>query len=179
MKIKTCIKDNSGITLVELIVVMAIISVISVSTIIGVGILGYGNAKSAAGRIRALSDNVRIENMTKKETYYLVIHQVNKDYCLTIQTEKDGLREDKMTKKLDLGNGRISFQDTEGIYYIVSSEPIEDENVCDSLELTFKRETGGLKEYDTDKWVKTITVESGNKSYNIHLVAATGKAYID
>lgn len=179
MKRKTCIKDNSGITLIELIVVIAIISIISVGTIIGIGILGYGNAKSAAGRIKALSDNVRIENMTKKDPYYLVIHQVNKEYYLTIQTMKDGHRTDKMTEKLELRNGKISFQDTVGSSFIVSTEPVEGVSVSESLELTFKKDTGGLEEYDTGRWVKTITVESGNSSYDVHLVVATGKAYID
>ena len=177
MKKKTCLKDSRGFTLIELIVVIAIISILSVGTLLGASVLGHGNAKSATGRIKSLLDNVRIENMTKKEPYYLLISQVNNNYNLTIQTVKDGHRVDKASEKLDIRKGKISFLITDGSSYIVSSEPIEG-NV-NELELTFNKETGELVEYVSGKWVKAITVESGNRLYNIHLVRATGKAYID
>ena len=177
MRIKTCLKDNGGFTLVELIIVIAIISILSVSTILGASILGYGNAKSTTGRIKSLLDNVRIENMTKKEPYYIVINQVDKNYYLTIQTIREGIRVDTVTEKLDLRKGKISFINTDGSTYVISSVP--DVNVRDKLEVTFKKDTGGISKNYMNETVKTIVVECNNKSYNIHLVLTTGKVYID
>lgn len=179
MKRVTYLSDNKGFTLIELIIVIAIIAIISLGTVLGVGILGYGNAKSATARIKSLSDYARIENMTKKEKYFLVIYHQDKDYFISIQTEKDGIRTNKKTEKLDLRKGSISFQNKDGNNYLISSIAIEGVNVRDKLELEFTKDTGGLKSNYLGEMVKFLEVECNNISYKIYFVEATGKAYVD
>lgn len=173
-------KNNRGITLIELIVVIAIISILSLGTALSVGLLGYGNAKSATGRIVTGLDSVRLENMTKKEQYYLVVYQKDKDYYLSIQTVKDSGRIITKEEKLDLKKGKISFKDTDGIHYHISSDVAEG-NVKDELVVTFAKDTGGLmgNSLGDGEVIKTIYVECNRMEYIIHLVEATGKYYVD
>lgn len=179
MKRVTYLRDSRGFTLIELIIVMAIISIISLGTILGVGILGYGNAKSATARIKSLSDNARIENMTKKKEYYLVIYHQDKNYYISIQTEKNGSRINIKTEKLDLRKGSISFQNKDGNRFLISSEPVEGVEIRDKLEIEFTKETGGLKTNFLGEIVKFIEVECNKTSYKIYFVEATGKVYVD
>ncbi|NLJ97633.1 MAG: prepilin-type N-terminal cleavage/methylation domain-containing protein [Clostridiales bacterium] len=179
-------KKNQGFILVELIIVIAIISILSLGTALSVGLLGYGNAKSATGRIATMLDKVRVENMTKKEQYYLVIYKENKDYYLSVQTLKDGIKTKTKEEKLKLKKGKISFLDTRGNLYYVSSDSSES-NVKEELVVTYTKDTGSLMDtrvfsgslLGEEEIVRTIFVECNNISYKIHLVEATGKHYVD
>lgn len=171
---------NRGITLIELIIVIAIISILSLGTALSIGLIGYGDAKSATGRITTVLARVRLENMTKKEQYYLVIYQKDNDYYLSIQTDEDSARIIVSEEKLDLKNGNISYEDTEGNLYKVSSD-LAEVNVRDELVVTFAKETGGLigNSLGDEEIVKTIYVECNRIEYKIHLVKETGKYYIN
>ena len=179
MKRKADLKDNRGFTLIELIVVIAIISILAVGTLLGTSILGLGNAKSAAGRIKSLSDYTRLENMTKKERYYLVIYQKENNYYLSINRGRDDQEVSIKTEKLDLRNGRIIFHYTDLSSCVISTESLESENTSERLDISYAKGTGGIMADSNGKLVEYIRVEIGNKSYNIHLVMATGRAYID
>ena len=179
MKRATFLKNNRGFTLIELLIVMVIIALFLVGTVLGVGVLGYGNTKSAASRIRAVSDNVRIQNMTKKEGCYLVIYKEDKDYFLRIETERDGTRVVTSTERLDLRKGNISFQSSDGNRYLVSDILVDGVNVSEKLELTYAKDTGKFVRNSMGILIKNITVECNDISYRINLVEATGKAYID
>lgn len=168
---------NRGFTLIEFIIVIAIISILSLGTAISMGLFGYGNAKNATGRIGATLDSVRLENMTKKDKYYLVIYLKNNDYYLSVQTMKNGSWTLQSEEKLDLKKGTISFKNDDGINHAISSEPME--GARQRLEVTFSKDTGGTKNNTLGEIVKIINVDCNNTSYKIHLVEATGKYYID
>lgn len=170
-------KDSRGFTLVELITVMAIISILSVVSVLGVSILRYGNGKSAAGRIVSALNNVRVENLTKVEQYYLVIYHEDKNYYISIQSGEGIDRKEIKKEKLDLRNGEIRCQ-TNKESYLISSISVDDEITREELELSFIKDTGGLKKDSMDEQVEFITVKAGHRSYDIYLVEATGKVYI-
>lgn len=180
LKKTTCFSDSRGVTLIELIVVMAIISIISVGSMLGMGVLGYGSAKSVTGRIKSLADYVRIENMTRSEQYYLVIYNKDNSYFVCIQSrENDGSIVDVRTERLDLRQGSIYYQDTDDNRYLISSEAVDDVEVRDKLMIEYIKDTGGLRKGLTVKPVKFIEVVYNRGSYRLYFVEATGKTYVE
>lgn len=180
LKKTTTFRDNRGMTLVELIIVMTIIIVISVGSLLGFGVLGYGGVKEAAGRMKSLADYVRLENMTRSEQYYLVIYHEDDNYYACVQARgNDGSSIDIRKEKLDLKKGHLYYQDSDDNRYLISSYTVEDIEVKDRLEITFTKDTGGLRKDPAVKNVKFIEMAYSKGSYKIYFVEATGKTYIE
>ncbi|MBH1939788.1 type II secretion system protein [Mobilitalea sibirica] len=169
-------KDNRGITLIELLVVMIIIGVLGGASIFGARILGLGTAKSSTGRISAFLDYVQVENMTKNKIYYMIIKKGNdKDYYLIVETA-DGTV--VRSEKLDLVRGEITFyKKNDPTKYSVKNLTLDGEEV--NLEVSFLKESGGIRENRSHDKVTQIGISSAGRSYSIRLVEVTGRHYID
>ena len=161
-------KDNRGVTLVELIVVMLIISILAGGTVIAVGSLDSGNTKSTVERIGALLDYVRVLNMSKDRTYYLVVKKEGEVFTAFVQYD-DGGRQNLLTETLKLKNGEIKYSTDMGEETVGAD--------VSSLELSFSKE--GSIPAGSGGEIKSILISGGGHSRIIHLVAATGKHYIE
>ena len=73
-------KENSGMSLVELIIVIAIIGILAGVSIGMMGHIHYADTKKAVETIDAELDRLRIFSMSKKEIPYLYIYQLD-DGC--------------------------------------------------------------------------------------------------
>ncbi len=163
-------RNNQGITLVELIIVMAIIGVISAGSFISANMLGLGTAKSTVRRIASMLDSVQIENMTKSKSTDLIISEDGGSYYLTI---KSGTLE-LGREKLKLVKGQITYTRNDGTTWLISAGP---EPV--TAELCFRKDTGGFAPNSKGEIIRRIEVSSAGSTYAIHLVEATGKYYIE
>lgn len=173
-------KNNQGVTLIELIVVMAIAGILAGGSIFGARVLGMGSAKRYVNRINSMLDYVQLENMTKNKTHYLMIREENGSYIMEVRA---GSQPDSLiisSEKLKLVRGEITYQDkNSGKTYLVNSAPVPGRDVSPVLEVCFQKDTGGIAMNTYSEIITRIKVTSSGSSYTIFLVEATGKHYID
>ncbi len=173
-------KNNQGVTLIELIIVMAIASILAGGSIIGVRLLGVGSAKRNANRIDSMLDFVQLQNMTKSKVHYLIISEENGTYVMKVRAGA-GTEDPILAKEeLKLVRGEITYQRKyDGTTYLLSSTPVPGRTISPKLEICFRKDTGGVSMNTQGDIITRIGVTSAGRSYTIHLVEATGKHYID
>lgn len=167
-------KNNQGVTLVELIVVILIIGVLSVGGMYGIKSIDSGNVQAAVERVSALLDYVRGENMSKATVYYLVLEEDSGAYYANVETESEGVRERILQEKLKLKNGIITYQNSVGNVYTIDS----DASPSVKLELSYDKESGSINQFGGSD-IENIVFSSSGRIYTLHLVSITGKHYID
>lgn len=173
-------KKNAGFTIVELIVVVAMLSIFIGIFVVNVGrITGY-NAKECYKKISSAITENKIETLSKaKETgdIYLQIYQdtlKDRIYVRTVRNGKSASKEytdeTKLTKrsgvtvKYELKNGGSVTTKT-----ATKNHPL---NIC------FNRASGALVDPDDSYKVsklQKIIISSGGYQYSIDIVPATGK----
>lgn len=165
-------KDNRGMTFIELIIVVALMSVIVGVSIYGLGLVSGKPAEECAQKIVYSLNNARTEAMGK--------------YSTTYQLYKDGTSGMIMMRKI--------------VYTDATSLPIEtvatlggDEVAVKCkfegggevpfvngtiVELSFDRSTGGFNATPSGNCVGII-VSKGSTTKKIALIPPTGKVYIE
>lgn len=172
-------KDDHGFTLIELVLVVMLIGILSAGSIFGTRYLGFGSAKSTVERINAILDYVQVENMTKKESYYLIIRKLaSGNYQMSVETNGKVIS----SEELDLVRGEINYRVKEDSNrYLVSNDPVVGRVVSDKLEICFEKDSGGLRTNRPPQAVTVTQIEvtSAGRTYTIRLVEITGKHYIE
>lgn len=165
-------KDNRGISLIELIVVMLIMGILAVGSFSAYNLLARGHAKSATERVMALLNYVQAQNLAKSHTYTLVIKaDANGNYIANVvSTNAGGISKTELTEHLKLKGGSISFENNHGSLIDVATQ---------DLMISFRKDTGGIKEYSAGNTVTRIIISSSSSSLYIRLVTATGKNYLE
>lgn len=160
--------DNRGLTFIELVIVIIIMSLLTVGAVTGYGILNNADTGKAANAIINALDIVQIENMAKGSDYRVTVtcDSEGNYYLNTICDESI-----VSTEKLKLKNGSISYEILDK-----STVSVTDSN---KLELAFRKDTGGVKENSSKQIVTAIFVSGKDKSMTIRLITATGKHFIE
>lgn len=165
-------KLNSGMTLVELLVALAIIAIMVSVSVIGIGILSSGDSKKASGALRNALSEVRTNTLSIEASWEAVIRNNDGKYEAVIF--KDG-SEDEV---YELGT-RID------VTFIDSKTAVENTlNEGDELEISFSKSSGSVSkikykgsEFAMDGSSLTFLVNSSSKGeYEVVLWYATGKA---
>lgn len=170
-------KNNEGFTIVELIVVMALLVIFIAVFSLNIGqITGY-NAKECYKKISSAITANKIETLGKaKETgdIYLQIYKSATDgriYARTVKNGKTATPEytdvTKLTKR-----SRVK------VTYEVSGAPdVVEATESNPLNICFNRASGAIVDKDTGaiSGLQKIYVEAGSYKYTIELVPRTGK----
>lgn len=171
-------KNNKGVSLVEIIIVIAILSVLGVSTFGGIHYLRYGNAKRCTYEIDAALNKIRLENMSKAEKANLYIYQYGGHYYMRVSPSSP-------TEELLNSNGTELGNNQFVISYETSTHPgtnvaVGDYTSGNYMTLGFDKSTGELSSNGTGYYERiVITDRDGTLLYSIRLIQASGKHFIE
>lgn len=170
-------KHNNGFSIVELVVVIAIMSVIVGITSFGIGMLSGRQAQKASSRFGSNLDRIRTISMGKSSASLELY--VTSTGVYTKETIDGAVRDEVM-----LGPSKVTCS-----YSYVTSEGATtvEMGVGDSITIIFDRSDGSLKsiyssgsaiyEKGTTKSINEINFifTKANKKYNVSLVPVTGR----
>ena len=166
-------KNNKGVTLVELMVVIAIMVVLAGTSLVGFRMISTRPAKECADRLKIALTSDRTTAMGKFNTEVYLYAEENGTIFLEeniYNTATD------ITKK----TSRVGDSDVTVTYSIDGTDPANPLPMVagggGGLKLSFNRSTGGLKDYSGD--VKIKCSKSG-KSYLVTIYSITGKIVIE
>lgn len=165
--------NNSGFSLVELMVVVAIMAVLSTGVYIGYNALFNQKAKTAAKEVKAMLQTVRMTTMSKSGTYKLLISEDSTDGCVIIKSisiDSSGAENVIKEEKLD-SSISIVAKKTNG----------SEQNASDGIELSFNRSSGAFEPCNGiagGEYYNQLIVKGGS-TVTILLSQSTGKMSID
>lgn len=164
-------KDNRGLSLLELLAVIAIISIAGTVTIWGLNTLSGRPAQQTAQKLIYSMERHRISTMGKVDAYYTIrIDGTGKVVCEEgVKNSADPSASYSVTTS-ELGTKRVS------IYVMdTGSSTLQKLNPGESRTFKFSRESGGF----TDLPCSEVRVASGTREIKIKFVKVTGKVYLE
>lgn len=181
IKYSVLLKKNDrdcGFTLVELVVVIAIMAVLMSFFITGLGQLTGLASKQCTRQIKQELGQVRIKTMGK-EDIYVRIYKDAADNCwyiteTAIQPASGSTSSSTVTSDPEkIGSSRVTVTGT-----LLSAGTGAVLRTDDDMEIRFDRETGGLKEISDPSgnyYVSRIVITSGSHVHTLTISKLTGK----
>lgn len=164
--------NNKGFSLMELVVVIALLGIISVGGLVTMGLLFSASGKEASAKLNSALIKTRTESMSKASASVEIYEDTDSKYYVAYTIS--GNRQDPIM----IGDTRveISYEDSNGSTKNITSGG-------NKLELSFERDTGAFKPIGSDAgnlpmYCKKITVVSGHKTYVITCERLTGKTFV-
>lgn len=170
-----CMKqDNRGVSLVEILIVVSIITVLAGVGIYGVSLMSGQPAKQCAQKIMYSLERHRTTAMSKVEAKYVLEEENGKVYFREYVV-------DGAVKAADGGTWILKSEAEVGssgveVVYTVDADPTPQPL---PLELRFNRSSGAFEPLTVGKYCTHIIAERGGKEFKLTLVPLTGKVYID
>lgn len=169
-------KDNRGLSLVELVIVIAIMTVLTGVISMGIGIAVSKPADECASKLKAALQNARVTSMGKLDTTISVYTKDEKIYLMQKVVSESGTNS---TETL------IGAKGVEVKYKISGESSYRD--LGDSshpLVLSFNRSSGAFKDlsamgFATKTYCVEIQVSKGNKTKLLKLSSLTGKIQME
>lgn len=165
-------RDNKGLSLVEMVIVIAILAVVSGIVVVGIGVAISKPAEECARKIQQSLQSARVYTMGKQKLslkYYVSDGSV---YVQETVTSADGSTTDKNPVKIGAKGVEVTYKlEGETGYKFLKDEP---------LTLSFDRTTGGFSKTECKpKRCDEIKVKKGNKEMTVTLYSLTGKVTVN
>lgn len=157
---------NKGFSMMELIVVIAIIGLFTGLASIGLQYVQAGNVRSTAKTIDSNLTGLRLDTMRKADTPVMYLYKVGEDYYMLCTTDATVARDRNNGTHIGNANTKITIDGT----VLGNTE----------MKVKFKKSSGAFAD-DSDARSSILVERSkGNgTSYKIVLVPDTGKHYIE
>lgn len=152
---------NKGVTLIEILVVLAILAVAVGGAGIGISLAYSRDAEKCAKTINAALENTRMLSMSKKGNFTMELDMENNKLYIRSSEETDPVSEEELQKRVKLF--------------------LPDDAGKTSLTVQFDKSTGKVFSMSSEKnGVLRITSENnGGKRATVVLVKGTGKHYVE
>lgn len=166
--------NNSGYSLVELIIVIAIMAVLIGTVFYSISMIFGANAKTCANNIQRAIADCKVTTMGKKEAYMELYRAADGNvYTKLYVYEQTGATpvEEEPQK---MGNNRVY------VGYIKPGETPDaatELNSGDSVTIKFDRSSGSFDKTAHDNCAQII-VRGGSKNYAIEMTQLTGKSEV-
>ncbi len=164
--------NQKGVTLVEIILVIAIIGILASTSVMLIGHLRYADTQKTVETVNSSLDKLQVQTMSKAATPHLYIYHLNDGYYLKIMNDDvksfDSSKFDK--KGVKLSNNRVD----------IYMESKDDANKVDGnkfIKIVYKKSAAFDK--DTDRTNVSQIVIDGVGTYTVKLIEETGKHFIE
>lgn len=167
---KTIMKnDNRGVSLVEMIVIMAIMSILIGAGVLGLQMISTKPAKQLAYNIESAIENGRITALAKAAGgYELKIHYDTSDKCYYLLETIEGV---SFSKNIGGKGVEVKYR-LDGVI-----DPITIDGLgANDLVIKFNRATGGLDL--SGSIVESIDISKSSKHFELTIYRLTGKVIL-
>ncbi len=164
-------EDRGGYTLIEMIIVTAIVIITLFFFITGINLLLSLPSRQCSRELRAAIEKVRIDTMGRNAAGLRIYRKSDGVYVQEVSLDKDGAT--FLGEEQKIGRKRVVVQCT-GDYTGALNEA--------GVTLSFKRDTGGFYSEgdahevgsETARYISQFDVMSGGKTYRLTLARLTG-----
>lgn len=165
--------NNNGYSIVELVIVIAIIALIISTVFYSVIMVFSANAKSCANDIQRTIGDCKVTTMGKSKAYMELYRDTDQNVYTKMYIWDKGAGDYVEAEPQKVGTSRVyvAYKPKGGAEteLLAGGTPIE---------IWFDRATGGFKEDGSGNLYEIIYVQGGSKSYEITLTKLTGKSEV-
>lgn len=165
--------NNDGYSLIELVIVLAIIAVIMGTVFYSVILVFSANAKSCANDIQRAIGDCKVSTMGKSAAYMKLYRNADGN-VFTQMWIKDSSGSYVPSDPQKVGTSRVYV----GYKAVGGTETELPTGESSGIQICFDRATGGFKEDGSGNLYEIIYVKGGSKSYEISLTKLTGKSEV-
>lgn len=172
-------KDNRGLSLVELIIVIAILAVLAGAAGYGIGLVTGRPADKCANKLKSLIQNNRITTMGKLSAKLEIFVDAEGFICVTETVETDGASPKVTTSRIGDRGVTLSYRLTgESAFQTLGTTP---------LIISFNRSSGAFNALDVagmgavyaGKYCEEIEISKGSRTKILKLSYLTGKITLE
>lgn len=166
--------NNKGYSLLEAIVIIAILGVLTGFMATSSGLFDGRRVKACADSVSSLLDKVRLANLGKDEVTLTIYKDTDQAIKAKIVT-KIMSRNDSITKTFieDVSNDNVEMS-----YSTDISGSAENPAGAAGMVFNFNRNTGAIKD-TSPNGIQCIILRKGNAEKKIKIYAATGKIIVE
>ena len=170
MKKKKC-RNEAGVTLVEIIIVLAIIGILASASVLLIGHLHYADTERVINNIDTSMNELQIKNISKSEQSYLYIYHLSDGYYMRILSDDlSGFDSSKLNGDgTKLSNNTIEIYGTDA-----GGSRVAIKGTANYIKVSYTK-SGSFDSSKTN--VKEIAIE-GTPQQTLTLVFDTGKHFI-
>ncbi len=158
-------KDKEGFSLVELIIVIAVMGILVGAAAYSFGYMKLADAKGLANGINSGLSELKSESMAKNKPVYMHLYEQDGSYILyysedsSCDTSKEGKNLGSSTMSVKMDGTELGSGGTKSFH--------------------IRKKDGAFEAVDGDEPPSEIEVSSDSYTYKIVLVKETGRHYID
>lgn len=166
--------DNGGYSLVELIIVLAIIAIIMSTVFYSIILIFSANAKSCANNIQRAIGDCKVTTMGKSSAYMTLYRDAEGNLYTQMHVQDSGgsypYPVNGEAKKVGTQKVTVKYKAQDGSETELLSG--------DEIEIWFDRATGGFADNARHTFYEYIRVQGGSKNYKVTMTRLTGKSEV-